>query len=294
MTDHSMVFLKDLMAGTMAGMSSKLMEYPLDTVKVRLQDANTTYNGPLQCISRMLREEGMNGFYKGVTAPVVGCMLETAILFAVYGRITHCIRQMSGQCPTADLTVLQYGMSGCVAGVAVSSVLIPIELVKCKIQVQDTLPPQQRIYHGVWHCARKTLIQEGIRGLYRGGSPTIAREAAGGACWYASYEWMKYTLCGDGTYSCDLPVHKVALAGGVAGFCDWTAFFPADVVATRIRVDPSYAKHTLWQGLRDVYKEGGVKALYSGWSITVLRAVPAHALLFVTYEKCKLGFDQIF
>ena len=283
---------KDFAAGTMAGMMCKYVEYPLDTVKVRLQDSHSRYASSLNCFSRILREEGIRGFYNGVTAPLCGCMLETAIAFAMYGRFLSSLkdwRQVRGE----ESCIVDNFLAGSGAGVAITFVLTPVELVKCRMQIQDTLPEEKRVYKGTLDCVKKIMQKEGIRGFFLGLTPCAIREIPGNGIWYGVYESVKAYLAKN-TDKSDVPMHKIAFAGSCAGAAYWSAFFPADVVKTRIQVDKDYKNHTLVRGLRDVYREGGIRALYKGWGITIARAVPAHAALFVTYEAFKSSLDRIF
>eukprot|EP00760_Papus_ankaliazontas_P008551 PhM_4_TR13883/c0_g1_i1/m.56449 len=286
---------RDLMAGTVAGMNVKIVEYPLDTVKVRIQDANSKYNGVFDCFTRMWKEEGARAFLRGLSAPIVGSMLENASVFFTYGRLKQLIRETTGAGKHDDLLLWQYALCGAGAGVAASSVLTPFELVKCRMQVQDTLPLERRIYRNTLHCAVSIVKADGPVGLFRGVSPMLAREIPGNACWYTVYESSRHLLAQHhDCHKTELPLYKSAMAGGAAGFWYWTAFFPADVVKTRIQIDPRYAQHTLVQGLRDVYKEGGVRALYSGWALTAGRAVPSNAVLFASYEACYSAMEKHF
>jgi hypothetical protein len=56
--------------------------HPLDTVKVRLQAG--LYKSTFHCVSTTLKNEGIRGFFKGLTAPLVGNVPINAILFAGY------------------------------------------------------------------------------------------------------------------------------------------------------------------------------------------------------------------
>ncbi len=58
--------MADLIFGSVAGMTGKVVEYPFDTVKVRLQCQPLTgeLKGPMECIRQGFREEGLRGFYK--------------------------------------------------------------------------------------------------------------------------------------------------------------------------------------------------------------------------------------
>lgn len=59
------------------------MEYPFDTLKVRLQTG--PYTGAVNCISTVSAEEGVLAFYRGLATPLVGAGLEVATLFFGYG-----------------------------------------------------------------------------------------------------------------------------------------------------------------------------------------------------------------
>ncbi len=68
-----------------AGILGKIVEYPFDTVKVRLQSQPDTqplrYRGPIDCLKQSYRHEGLRGLYRGVSAPLVGAAAETSSLF---------------------------------------------------------------------------------------------------------------------------------------------------------------------------------------------------------------------
>jgi ornithine carrier protein len=77
--------LKDVICGSAAGIVGKYIEYPFDTVKVRLQSQPDTlplrYNGPLDCFKKSLQRDGFIGIYRGISAPLVGAAVETSTLF---------------------------------------------------------------------------------------------------------------------------------------------------------------------------------------------------------------------
>ena len=77
--------LKDIICGSLAGIVGKYIEYPFDTVKVRLQSqpdgVPLRYNGPLDCFKKSLQRDGFLGIYRGISAPLVGAAVETSTLF---------------------------------------------------------------------------------------------------------------------------------------------------------------------------------------------------------------------
>lgn len=77
--------LKDVAFGSIAGIIGKVIEYPFDTVKVRLQSqpdhVPLRYAGPVDCFYQSWVEEGIVGLYRGVSAPLIGAAIETSSLF---------------------------------------------------------------------------------------------------------------------------------------------------------------------------------------------------------------------
>ncbi|KDQ22371.1 hypothetical protein PLEOSDRAFT_1050369, partial [Pleurotus ostreatus PC15] len=125
-----------------AGMVSEVFEYPFDLAKVRLQSqlltASSTstlrFNGPVDCLKQTFRDEGVRGLYRGLPVPIVGTMAETAILFFAYTSFQNLIKKYTGS--SSKLTATQFAIAGGCAGATASFVLTPIELIKCKMQVQ--------------------------------------------------------------------------------------------------------------------------------------------------------------
>lgn len=76
---------KDILFGSIAGIVGKVIEYPFDTVKVRLQSQPdgipAQYKGPVDCFRQSWRADGIPGLYRGLSAPLVGAAVETSSLF---------------------------------------------------------------------------------------------------------------------------------------------------------------------------------------------------------------------
>ncbi|KAJ1024751.1 hypothetical protein NDA16_002791 [Ustilago loliicola] len=141
---------KDIAFGSIAGMVSKVFEHPFDLVKVRLQtqsaDRPPRYAGAFDCFKQTYLQEGIRGLYRGLSMPVVGATLENACLFFTYNQIQSAIRWANGEAKSgasaaqadaeSPLSILQLAIAAAGAGAVTSLVLTPIELIKCKMQVQ--------------------------------------------------------------------------------------------------------------------------------------------------------------
>ena len=65
-------------------------------------------------------------------------------------------------------------IAGSVSGLINACFSCPLELIKIRLQNQDTA--EHKIYKGPIDCLRKTVIQEGYRGLFKGFRTTLIRE----------------------------------------------------------------------------------------------------------------------
>lgn len=82
------------------------------------------------------------------------------------------------------------------------------------------------------------------------------------------------------------------VAGSVGGIILWTVIFPADVVKSRIQVNNLKSKALTVTA--DILRNEGFLALYNGLRPTIIRTIPATAVLFVVYEYSKKFMTQIF
>ncbi|KAJ1723060.1 mitochondrial ornithine carrier protein [Coemansia erecta] len=293
--------LSDLAFGSLAGMAGKVVEYPFDTVKVRLQTSSAqVFTGTLDCLRQTWANEGFGGFYRGLTSPLVGAMAENAIAFYAYNRIQQLIRQVTGIPKDSALGLPQLFASGGLSGAICAFVISPVELVKCKLQVEHVPGNAQQAgvkFKGPLSVVGHLLRTEGLRGLYHGIAPTVARETLGVGFWFGTYELVCRQLLmrtGRGNMSKDaLGPGSIILAGGCAGIAYNVTSYPIDVVKSMIQTADVRAKDAekgtlsrkgVMATARAVYAAGGIPAFYRGLGITLLRAFPANAAMFMTYE----------
>ncbi|OBZ78403.1 Amino-acid transporter arg-13 [Grifola frondosa] len=234
--------LKDISFGSIAGIASKIFEHPFDLTKVRLQsqvlDATARFNGPIDCLSQTWHKEGIRGLYRGLPAPIVGAMAENASLFWAYTELQHVLRWALDQPIVVPLSLPQLALAGGGAGCITSFVLTPIELVKCKMQVQMLAPRKTGAgkLPGPLAVLAATVRATGVRGLWLGHTGTLIRETGGGAAWFASKEASQRScLSGAALRTTQLRAWESALSGACAGVAYNVALFPADTVKSTVQ-----------------------------------------------------------
>ncbi|CAE6501209.1 unnamed protein product [Rhizoctonia solani] len=318
MLDENVVLaLKDIAYGSAAGMVSKVFEHPFDLCKVRLQsqvlDATARFSGPVDCLYKTWKFEGVRGLYRGLPMPIVGAMAENASLFLAYNKIQDTLLKYPHFRPSTNHKVTLDGIAiaGGGAGTVASFLLTPIELIKCKMQVQmiaaegrvapilavtgaeasvtAALPrPSFGQLEGPISLIASVVKSHGIRGLWLGHTGTLIRETGGGAAWFTTKEAICRWLAPDPR---DLALHQSAFAGACAGVSYNVFLFPADSIKSAIQTEeelrprlPGQPRPTFLGTAQAIWRAQGVKGFYAGMGVTVARAIPSSAIIFVTYD----------
>ncbi|KAI9843209.1 MAG: hypothetical protein M1837_006571 [Sclerophora amabilis] len=200
---------KDIAFGSVAGVVGKIIEYPFDTVKVRLQaqpdGLPLRYQGPIDCFRQSLAQDGeggggWRGLYRGVSAPMVGAAVETSCLFFSYRIAQSALRSvMPSQYPPSSSSAAALGQEdplplsslvacGALSGAFTSLALTPIELVKCQMQMPASSSSSSR--PRILPLIASIYKNHGLLGFWHGQLGTLIRETGGSAAWFGSYEWV--------------------------------------------------------------------------------------------------------
>ncbi|KAK5055966.1 hypothetical protein LTR84_012516 [Exophiala bonariae] len=314
-SSQSVEALKDILYGSTAGILGKFVEYPFDTVKVRLQSqshqpGSQALAGPLDAFAAAFRspEGPMVSLYRGISAPLIGAAVETSSLFFSYRVAQELViantpslrRQRDQGAGKVELPFSALLGCGAASGAFTSLLLTPIELIKCKMQV---LPPPQMASQlgytrpkapGPLQLIKAVFRNHGLLGFWHGHMGTLIRETGGSAAWFGSYEAVKMLfLKADSSLSqiSDVKIWQQMLAGAAAGMSYNFVFYPADTIKSRMQtvsVDTIGANQLSFVATgRQLWREQGLRGFYRGCGITVFRAAPSSAIIFSIYEALR-------
>ncbi|UJR07266.1 hypothetical protein I4U23_011554 [Adineta vaga] len=292
--------LIDCLGGIVGAVSSVYVGQPLDTIKTKLQTFPNQYHNFYDCAKKIYFETGVHGFYAGTVPSLVGNIAENGILFMAYGQCQRLICSLTNKKNHEQLTTFENMLAGSVGSVFSSLVLCPTELVKCRLQTLDDMPMSKtsncsdirkhKIISPI-DVTRDILRTEGIRGLFRGLTATLARECPGNACFFGGYEFTRSILMNEYERKVDIGFFKTWISGGMAGVCFWVVMFPVDVVKSRIQVfkpTVNFSRYTL-----EIIRNEGFMALYTGLLPTLIRTFLATGTLFITYEHTRYLFYDV-
>uniref|UniRef100_A0A1S4G8U7 Uncharacterized protein n=1 Tax=Anopheles gambiae TaxID=7165 RepID=A0A1S4G8U7_ANOGA len=283
----------DFIAGTLGGVALVYVSQPMDTVKVKMQTFPGLYKGLVNCTLQTFRRDGIvRGLYAGTLPAVVANVAENSVLFAAYG-CQQAVGRLVHKPAVADLSALENATAGFLAAFFSSFTLCPTELIKCKLQaLRETAGGGKgRPTISSYALVSQILRTEGVPGMFRGLTSTFAREMPGYFFFFGGYEQTRALLARPGQSKDEIGPVRTMVAGAVGGVALWTVIFPADVIKSRIQVYSMRASMT--QVGLDIFRKEGALAFYNGLLPTIVRTIPATAVLFVVYEYTKKTLTKL-
>lgn len=136
--------------------------------------------GIYHCGATIVKEEGITALWKGLTPFATHLTLKYALRMGTNALYSSALRDGDGQ-----LSNGRRMLSGMLAGVTEALCIVtPFEVVKIRLQQQKGTTNLQ--YRGPVHAAATILRQEGLRGLWSGAAPTVARNGTNQMCLFAA------------------------------------------------------------------------------------------------------------
>ena len=173
-------------AGSMSSMVVTFVVYPFDIVIMRLQVMPPTmFRGPVDCLLKMLRREGLLSVFKGLASPLANSALVAAVPFAAYAFTRN---QCTKLFQTAKVDVNYYKyitpfIGGGSAGLISACLSVPSELMKTQLGTSIGTGKRKTLSKLI----KEVYNKKGIKGFFTGLKATIIRDVPGGAIWYGTY-----------------------------------------------------------------------------------------------------------
>jgi len=292
---------KGFVAGVFSGIAKLSVGHPFDTIKVRLQTSERSqFRGPLDCLLQTVRNEGLQGLYKGATPPLLGWMVMDSVMLGsltfyrrlllenVFSNPNFRSGKTTAELANEKLPAYGHGIAGMMAGSTVSFIAAPVEHVKARLQIQYAAKKSDRLYSGPIDCTKKILKAHGFHGLYHGLYATLLFRSFF-FFWWGSYDLFT-TLFKEHT-TLSTPAINF-WAGGLSAQIFWLTSYPSDVVKQRIMTDPLGGKlndgtprFRNWKdAAATIYRESGWRGYWRGFVPCFLRAFPANAMALVAFE----------
>ncbi|KAL5036457.1 hypothetical protein BDV3_005141 [Batrachochytrium dendrobatidis] len=186
-SSHGAIFTKGFLSGACAEIAGGMFYVPADIVAQRLQIQSTRgfvhnsrlYSGPLDVVKKVLRNDGIQGFYRGYFAYVGAYAPASAvqwgsyelfkgILFRTTTFLETRFRINSKPIPAKENIV--NGISGGLAAICAITANNPLEILRIRTQLLESRNKKdaESIRRGYVQLASSIFHEEGWRAFYRG------------------------------------------------------------------------------------------------------------------------------
>ncbi|XP_063885950.1 solute carrier family 25 member 36-A-like isoform X1 [Scylla paramamosain] len=181
-----------VLSASWAGFTACTATNPIWFIKTRLQLDHSLYGrgtSALECIQKTYRQQGIGGFYRGITASYYG-ISETVIHFVVYESIKAQLMAYRQGNPNdrSARDFLEFMLAGATSKTFASSLCYPHEVARTRMREEGSR------YRGFWQTLGLVLREEGWHGLYRGLATQLVRQIPNTAIMMATYEGVVYVL----------------------------------------------------------------------------------------------------
>ena len=274
-------------AGGIAGAITATVVCPLDVLKTRLQVQSraAASQGIRGGLSKILREEGARGLYRGLTPTLFALLPNWAVYFTVYERLKLAIGNRVNPNGPSGPGVHMIAAAG--AGAATMLITNPLWVIKTRLQTQHLGlkmgSGQNRVhYKGTLDAFRRITKEEGFSGLYSGLGPSLFG-VMHVVIQFPLYESLKKELSSRHEDR-ELTLPELVFTSAASKMVASTATYPHEVIRSRMHVSGTGAFVGLRTTCRTIMLESGFLGFYQGCLTNLLRTTPAAAVTFTSFE----------
>ena len=304
----------NFIAGCISGFVACVVGHPFDTIKLQQQTSHKSISIRESYKKLIMNMEGRKALWRGIGPALTVQILICGFLFGTQASIVDAVSSFFQSNATTTTTTtttatnggsvnatfnakeesydelestlidssyrLQQAMSistvtcatisGFFTGGLLAPIVCPLEGFKCRAQVAMTTPSSS--------SSSSPSIFHSIKRLYSGLTPSVLRCSIGNAAFFGVYALSQSADVNPG------------IGGALAGAFFWIAGMPFDVLKSRMQTYSAINSNTqaklptLTQTFTQIRKEVGMRGFYAGLPVTLMRAVPMNAAVFVTYD----------
>ena len=158
------------------------MRNPTEVIKSRRQAGQIDDAGA--AAAALWADAGAAGFYRGYASNLAYAFPVDASKFVIYDGVKRAVKARTGR---KKLTPLEAAAFGALSSACAQGVSTPLDVARTRIMTANADEPAL----GVLACLRDVAASDGLRGLYAGLEPKLARAVVSGALQFSVLEGVK-------------------------------------------------------------------------------------------------------
>lgn len=274
---------RDLLAGAIAGTSSRLVIAPLDVLKIRFQVQSATrglyqYTHMSSALRSIVSTEGARALWKGNTSAMLMVTPYASLQLAVFYQLRQA--EIITREPWSSLSI------GAVSAMLATVCTYPLDLLRTRFAAQS----EPRHYLNLRHATQLIYARDGMRGFYAGLQPTLLEIVPYISLHFALYEAGKSAVLRSQKRD-HLRVHESLALGAASGTSSKLLTLPLDNAKKLMQVERQFSGVGIYRGiahvLYTVWQREGMRGLFRGVAPSLVKAAPNSALTFSVYEAAK-------
>ncbi|CAN8286121.1 unnamed protein product [Cochlearia groenlandica] len=264
--------------------------------------SDNQYKGTLDVFYKIIRQEGFSRLWRGTNASLALAVPTVGIYMPCYDYFRNSMEEFTAE-KSPSLTPYVPLVAGTMARSLACISCYPVELARTRMQAFKGTQRDVKL-PGVW----KTLVDavnpvkgsnngQNYRMLWTGLGSQLARDVPFSAICWSILEPTRRSILSfmDEEPGAGSIIGANFTAGFIAGAVAAAATCPLDVAKTRRQIEKDAdraMRMTTRQTLAEIWRDGGVRGMFSGAGARVGRAGPSVAIVVSFYEVVKYGLHH--
>lgn len=229
-----------------------------------------------QTVTRLLRNEGVAGLWKGNVPAEILYVLYGGTQFASYAVLDKALCRLQEESNVNLPSLVHSLVVGCGSGLASTLLTYPFDLLRTHLAASDA----KQLVSMTGRC-RHIYSHQGVAGFFAGLRPSLLTIVASSGVFF-----MSYSVARDGARFLNEKMGRTiwgveAICGFLAGSVSKAVTFPLDTIRKRMQVSQPQRALAM---LADHWHIHGVRGFYSGFTISIMKTAPTSALSMAIYE----------
>lgn len=270
--------MDSFLAGTFSGTCSTTLFQPFELLKTRLQMLSANQSKPvgmLRIAVDVVRTESVFALWRGLCPSLYKTVPGIGFYFSALHSLTHHLGS-AYPLPAAESMIF-----GATARSIAAFGTIPLSVVKTRYE-SGVFP-----YRSVTNALSHIYETEGLKGLCRGLSATLLRDAPFSAFYLMFYNQLKFFVHREGRIQDPNNPGVFFLCGVVAGCLTSVITHPPDVMKTYMQLYPDQFSR-MQQTILHILKNDGFRGFFRGLLPRLIRKTLMAAMSWTVYEQAMI------